>query len=92
MQGIKKAGNLVEAKAAVRYVTSIVKTMIPAVVAGVLKPKEWRLNEGRKSRRDMQTQQALWLVVVGIGDKGKSLLNRASSAEGPQTMMESRRG
>jgi len=92
MRGIKKVGNLVEAKAAVRYVTSIVMTTIPAVVVGVLKPKKRRRIGGRKPRRDMQTRQVLWLAVVGIGGKGKSLLNRTSSAADPQTTMESRRG
>ena len=84
--------NSVEAKAVVRYVMSIAKTMIPAVVVGVLKPKEWRRNEGGRWRRDTWIRRALWLVVVEIGGKVKSPLNRASSAADPQTMMESRRG
>jgi len=92
MQGIKKAGNLVEAKAAARYVMSIGKTTTPVVAAGAPKPKDWKRNEGGRWRRDMQTRQGLWLVVVEIGSKGKPLLNRISSAVDPQTTMGSRRG
>jgi len=73
-------------------VTSTVKTTILAVAAGALKLKGWRQNEGGRWKRDMQIRQALWLVVVGIGSKGLSSLNRTSSAEDPQTTMESRRG
>lgn len=69
-----------------------VKTTTPAVVAGVPKPKEWRRIEGGRWRRDMQTRLGLWLVAVGIGGKGKLLLNRASSAADPQMTMGSRRG
>ena len=40
------ADNSVEVKVAVRYVMSTVKTTIPAVAAGVLKPRDWKRNEG----------------------------------------------
>lgn len=71
---------------------SIVKTMIPAVVVGVLKLRGWRRNEGRRRRRGMQTRRALLLVAVEIGDKGKSPLNKTSSAADPRMMMGNRRG
>ena len=83
---------MVEAKAAVRYVMSTVKTMIRVVVVGVLKPRDWRRNEGGRWRRDTRTRRALWLVAVEIGGKGKSPLNRASSAADLRMMMENRRG
>ena len=92
MLGIKKVGNLVEAKAAVRYVMSTVKTMIPAVVVGVLKPRSWRRTEGGRWRRGMQTRRALLLVAVEIGGKGKFPLNKTSSAADPRRMMGNRRG
>jgi hypothetical protein len=92
MPGIKMVGNSVEVKAAVRYVMSTVKTTIPAVVVGVLKPRDWRRSGGGKWRRDIWTRRALWLVAVEIGGKGKSPLDRASSAADPRKMMESRRG
>lgn len=91
-RGIKKAGNSVEVRAAARYVMSTVKTTTPAVVAGVLKPRGWRRNEGGRWRRGTQTRQVLLPVAVGIGGKGKSLLNRASSAVDPQMTMEKMRG
>ena len=68
------------------------KTTIPAAVAGVLKPKDWRRNEGGRWRNDMQTRQGLWLAAVGIGGKGKPLLSRASSVADPQMTTGSRRG
>ena len=46
MLGIKKVGNSVEEKVAVRYVMSTVKITTPVVGVGVLKPKDWRRNEG----------------------------------------------
>jgi len=92
MRGTKKAGNLVEGKVAARYVMNTGKTTTPAVAAGGLKPKDWRRNEGGRWRRDMQTRQGLWLAVVGIGGKGKPLLNRTSSAADPQMTMGSRKG
>ena len=91
-RGIKKVGNSVEEKVAVRYVMSTVKITTPVVGVGVLKPKDWRRNEGGRWKRDMQTRQALWLVAVEIGGKGKSLLNKTSSAVDPQTTTESKRG
>ena len=77
---------------AARYVMSTGKTTTPVVAAGALKPKGWRRNEGGRWRRDMQTPQELWLVVVVIGGKGKPLLNKTSSAVDPQMTMGSRRG
>jgi hypothetical protein len=68
-----------------------VRTTTPVVAAGVPKPKDWRLSEGRRWRRDMRTQQALLLVVVGIGSKAKSL-PRVSNAADPQMMTENWRG
>ena len=71
---------------------STVKTTTPVVVAGVPRPNDRRQNEGGRWRKDMRTRQALSRVAVGIGDKGKPLLNRTSSVAGPQMMTESRRG
>ena len=71
--------------------TNTVRIMIPVAVAGVPKPKEWRQSEGGKLRRDTRIRQALLLVAVVIGGKGK-LNPRASSVADLRTMMENRRG